>query len=525
MNQQPIFMLGLSPNDTFADRYRLRKRLGEGGFSESWLAQNDIMGAEQVVKVYRSLDEKGCIVFRREFAKAYHLMHPRLLRPTYFGTHQDRPYVVMPYCRRGAASRLAGKLEEREIARAMQDIAGALAYIHQPAYRIAHLDIKPENILLSEQGHYLLSDLGISGELRREFIRNAREQGLPVSGDENMPPPAYRAPETLGQEGNGNTGVASDIWALGATLYELASGYPPFSRPQTDSREHLSGLVPPELPPPFSWSLSNILKHCMDKDPAERPSAENLRQMAEQYLNSGQWPPRYFGAKTQSRRTGKLKSVKMPVRRSQLIGAVAAVALAIAGIAAWPVMKDKAASLFEKDNAPVAEQSLQEASGPREEPQPEDRSMANTLPQGQEGAPDAYPGSQAPPEIAPPVSPAGPPQPESGPPADGKIAERAVPENPKPEKKAEKPAAPKPEKPKAAKGSEKQQLEPRFNDFTKKWGYVDREGNWIIWPQFEEAMPFKQGKAKVAKKGTDGELDFYYLSSNGELTRVPEQDE
>ncbi|MCB0598658.1 MAG: hypothetical protein KDD28_31585, partial [Phaeodactylibacter sp.] len=117
----------LRPKSLFADRYRLRKRMGEGVLWEAWLADNEMAGYEQVVKIFAPVDEPGGRAFRREFARAYHLMHPRLLRATYFDISEDRPYLVMPYCRRGSARRLVGKLDEGEVARVMRDVGGALA--------------------------------------------------------------------------------------------------------------------------------------------------------------------------------------------------------------------------------------------------------------------------------------------------------------------------------------------------------------------------------------------------------------
>ena len=97
----------LEENKIFANRYRLLRLLGRGGFSEVWLAE-DVMTALQVaLKVYApggGMDERGVQLFSTEFALVFNLNHSNLLKPTYYDTFERMPYLVLPYCERSSCA-------------------------------------------------------------------------------------------------------------------------------------------------------------------------------------------------------------------------------------------------------------------------------------------------------------------------------------------------------------------------------------------------------------------------------------
>ncbi|MCB9039693.1 MAG: protein kinase [Lewinellaceae bacterium] len=520
----------LRPKSLFADRYRLRKRMGEGVLWEAWLADNEMAGYEQVVKIFAPVDEPGGRAFRREFARAYHLMHPRLLRATYFDISEDRPYLVMPYCRRGSARRLVGKLDEGEVARVMRDVGGALAYIHQPAYRLMHRDVQPDNIMLSDKGDYLLSDSGISPELREAFQQHAEREGLSLPDDAGMVPSAYRAPESFGEEGDEL--MASDIWALGATLYELAAGHPPFG--QQGGKGQSFGQPTPSLPSTFSPGLSNILKHCLSKGPWGRPSAENLRLMAEGYLNSGQWPAQYFEDRDGGWKQGREAKIWKPLFKLAGFVLLAGIVAAL-GMLALPRVNNENNLAW---NKAVEPETITNQTGAASLPtENHELDYAKLEPENVNSSiEEATEAVVAPVEAQPESSPPAPQLPQvarkTEPPAAPKAKEPAV-ESKKP---APRPApapgdtmekeAPgkKTNDPKPAKEAKEQLPKPKFDKATGKWGYVDNTGMWIFYPQFEEAGPYQEGKAKVSKKGNDGELKSFYLFLNGGMAPIPEPD-
>lgn len=515
-------MHGLTPKDIFAGRYLLRKRLEQSRFSESWLVHNDMVGGEQVLRIYAPLDEQGCRAFRREFANAYHLAHPRLLRMDYFDVHNSRPYLVLPYFQRSSAQKMAGRLNEGEIARIMRDIGEALAFIHQPAFGVVHRDVRPESILLSDSGDYLLGVFGVGKGLQELFSNHFSEEEVAASRDTGK---AYQPPEWFREEqGAAAAGVeaAADIWALGATLYELAAGRPPFG--QSGGEGQRSGQELLALPPPFSLPLSNILHHCMAEEPEERPSAEKLRKMAENYLSSGQWPAEYLGDMGLNRPPERPAMAWIASYR-RIAAAVLFAAIMAAGLLwAWP--KLDVAGYFagnrnlERDNAavqPVAHRT------PEENARLPERDI--DIPAWEEPAETTESGSLPPsPSFQEPaVSPPPPEQKQEEGPVR-KEAENTPPAPvPAPEKTPKKNTsgeqAARPGNDTAAKGPA---LKPQFNDAMGKWGYTDRKGNWIIWPQFEEAGPFIGGKAKVAKKGGGDVRQAYFLKPDGSLVPVEE---
>lgn len=578
-------MQGLHPKDVFADRYRLMKWVAEDLFSESWMVNNEKVGNKQVLKVYHSLEEKGCKAFRREFERAYHLTYARLVRVTYFDVYNSRPYLLLPHFRRGSTARLAGKLSEKEIARIMRDIGGALAFLHQPAYNIIHRGVHPDNILLDDQGHYMLNIFGISAELQEVFNSQAKERGLAVASHESGPLQAYQPPELFRGVDKNNATFASDVWALGATLFELAAGEPPFG--QLGGKGQLSGQSAPDLPSHFSRTLNNILKKCMSEALRNRPAAETLRTVAEVYLDTGQWAVLPSGNSGQSSIQNRLAGMhtrsieragtaiadrlafspgrigaavtrmleripKPSVSRIgdalygrmaktwkpyyQRTGAALLLVLFVAlGLAlAWPKFKarnglagNEVAVQSTSTHQPINQKPSKENYGP-DKVELEKKAVNN---------PDSNPPAEVsedkdvPDNIYtfPPVVPAQREAQQSSklqpkPPAEGRNKAEAGPVS-TPEKTVreaiteEKPATPGPET-----GARQQWAKPQFNSLTKKWGYIDNLGTWVIWPQFEEALPFKDGKAIVVREINNGELKSYYLDTNGYLTPIAETD-
>ena len=99
----------LEENILFANRYRLERLLGRGGFSEVWLADDTLTSLKVALKVYApggGMDEHGVQLFSTEFSLVFNLNHGNLLKPTYYDTFERMPYLVLPYCRQGSAASL-----------------------------------------------------------------------------------------------------------------------------------------------------------------------------------------------------------------------------------------------------------------------------------------------------------------------------------------------------------------------------------------------------------------------------------
>jgi TonB family protein len=272
----------LKQNEIFANRYQLIKKLGVGGYSEVWLAKdNKAGGMEVALKIYspeKGLDDKGLETFSKEFSLVFNLNHLNLLKPTYFDDYDGSPYLVMPYCKNASMADKIGNISEKELASFIHQAASALAYLHEQQPPIIHQDIKPDNFLIDNSGHFLLADFGISSKIRKTLTKTMGEKNS--SGTM-----AYMPPEKFSREKQ--TIKAGDIFSLGITLYELLTTELAFG-------EHggialISGAEIPDLPKQYSSELNDITRSCMAKDPWDRPTAETLVEIAKSYELTGKW--------------------------------------------------------------------------------------------------------------------------------------------------------------------------------------------------------------------------------------------
>ena len=254
-------------NDTINYRYVLNKSIGRGSFGEVWLATDKKIGINVAIKIYVALDSRGLDEFKNEFKSVYSLHHPNLLKADYFDNAGEQPYLVMQYCP-SSAVKLIGEISEDEIWKFIHDVASGLAYLHEND--IVHRDIKPDNILKDAAGHYVITDFGLSLKMRSTLRRastrlknNASDQAGSIS---------YMAPELFKAEPE--SVKATDIWALGATIYELATGSLPFMGQGGVMQLH--GAETPKLPSAFSKRLSDLMGKCLSANTWDRPTAQDI---------------------------------------------------------------------------------------------------------------------------------------------------------------------------------------------------------------------------------------------------------
>ena len=268
----------LEENILFANRYRLERLLGRGGFSEVWLADDTLTSLKVALKVYApggGMDEHDVQLFSTEFSLVFNLNHSNLLKPTYYDTFERMPYLVLPYCRQGSAASLIGRMNEREAWLFLRDISSGLEYLHEQEPPVIHQDIKPDNILIDTTGRYLLTDFGISIKARNTL----RKSIMKTEG--SVGTLAYMGPERFSKYPLPIK--ASDVFSLGATLYELLTGMVPFGEHGGLLLQH--GAEIPVLEGEWSGELKAIIDLCLRKDTWERPSATEIRIYCEQYLN------------------------------------------------------------------------------------------------------------------------------------------------------------------------------------------------------------------------------------------------
>jgi serine/threonine protein kinase len=225
--------------------YQLEGLLGRGGMAEVYRARELPLGRAVAVKVLptKLAHDHGYVArFRAEAQSVAALHHPHIV-PVYFYSEQaPLLYLVMPILDESLRDRLdrEGLLDPHEATRICQEIASALEAAHQ--HGLIHRDVKPENILLDGAGAALLTDFGIARAVSRANLGRAQtltSTGLPVGT------PEYMAPELLRNE---TVDARTDIYALGAVLYELLTGRAPHEAEtplEVAARALLAPIVPP----------------------------------------------------------------------------------------------------------------------------------------------------------------------------------------------------------------------------------------------------------------------------------------
>lgn len=280
-------MLYLEEGQIFDEQFQLIKLIDTGGFAEVWKALNINAGNVVALKIYPKMDEQGANSLKEEYNKLFELQHSHLLNALHFGKCKGYPYLEMRFYGGGNASERITLADESEIARCMAQVAGVLKYLHDN--NIVHQDIKPNNILLDQKGNYYLADLGLSLKLRDTLQKFSQNKTQDLSSSQTGATPfAYRAPELYDRHRTDTTPIKeSDIWAFGATLYEILTGEPPFG--------DLGGIIQntdpfiKQLPDKYSSELYDIISSCLEKDIIKRPTAAKLEKAATKFAEFGSW--------------------------------------------------------------------------------------------------------------------------------------------------------------------------------------------------------------------------------------------
>lgn len=263
-----------------ADRYRLKKYVGSGSFGEVWLATDTEMELDLAIKLYISLDKTAQDEFKNEYRVVYGLKEEHLLTADYYGVWEHRPFLTMKYCSRGSAAKIAGSADEATVWQFLHDVAAGLRYLHSLEPPILHQDIKPENILADDRGNFIITDFGISRKMRSTM----RKQSKRSVGSGAL---AYMGPERFLNDPMAVK--ASDIWSLGVSAYELATGDLPFMG--QGGGMMLGGAQLPSLnPDKWSRDLNECIQACMAKDTWERPTAEQLVEYTDLILSGHKIP-------------------------------------------------------------------------------------------------------------------------------------------------------------------------------------------------------------------------------------------
>ncbi|MFJ7137486.1 serine/threonine-protein kinase [Streptomyces fungicidicus] len=260
-----------------AGRYRLLAKLGHGGMGTVWRAKDETVDREVAVKeprVPEHLPEReranASERMRREARAAARLDHPAVVNVHDVAVVDGRPWIVMELVQGrslGAVLQEEGTLSAREAARVGLEVLGALEAAH--AAGILHRDVKPDNVLLGRYDRVVLTDFGIA---QIEGETSLTDTGGFVGS------PEYIAPErVLGQR----PGPASDLWSLGVVLYAATEGVSPFRRSNTPATLQSVLNATPAAPASARGPLAEIITGLLQKDPARRPNAAQVRAALE----------------------------------------------------------------------------------------------------------------------------------------------------------------------------------------------------------------------------------------------------
>ncbi|MEV6327621.1 protein kinase [Streptomyces sp. NPDC051909] len=264
--------------ERLSGRYRVVSRLGRGGMGVVWRAVDEVLGREVAVKELRTYnDASGAeledlrLRMQREARAAARIRHPGVVAVHDVTEHQGRPVIVMELVEGPSLDGVLaerGVIDPREAAGIGAAVLEALAAAHEAG--VLHRDVKPGNVLLDRGGpagggRVVLTDFGIAA---MEDPDDGNATHLTRSG-EIVGSLDYLAPERA--QGR-QPGPASDVWALGATLYAAVEGTSPFRRTSTWST--LNAIVVEPLPTPLrAGPLTPVLLRLLDKDPSRRPDA------------------------------------------------------------------------------------------------------------------------------------------------------------------------------------------------------------------------------------------------------------
>ncbi|MET9913723.1 protein kinase [Streptomyces sp. NPDC006476] len=262
-----------------AGRYRVVGQLGRGGMGVVWRAVDEVLGREVAVKELRTYSDADGpeladlrLRMQREARAAARVRHHGVVAVHDIGEVDGRPLIVMELVDGPSLDdvlRERGTLDPREAAGIGAKVMDALAAAHRVG--VLHRDVKPGNILLDRSGGVVLTDFGIA---TMEDPGDGNATHLTRSG-ELVGSLDYLAPE---RAQGAEPGPASDVWALGATLYAAVEGTSPFRRTSTYST--LAAIVSEPLPEPRrAGPLGPVLQRLLNKHPEARPEAEEARAL------------------------------------------------------------------------------------------------------------------------------------------------------------------------------------------------------------------------------------------------------
>ena len=255
----------------------LQEPLGQGGMGMVYKGHHRTLDRTVAVKLLPQRHDDKADQFRHRFLRegrtAARIRHDNVVQVMDSGTEDDLAYLIMEFVEGSNIGDLMdreGALDETLVIRLALDVVAGLGAIH--AQGVIHRDLKPDNLLLTRQGRVKIADLGLARRLDDPELNRLTATGMVVGT------PLYVAPETIRDVKNG--GPPSDIYGLGATLYHMLCGQPPFDgdNPYEVMRSHLERIPRPvrDIRPEISRRMADLVMSCLAKDPERRPSLAEI---------------------------------------------------------------------------------------------------------------------------------------------------------------------------------------------------------------------------------------------------------
>ncbi|SEG83751.1 Serine/threonine protein kinase [Nonomuraea solani] len=267
-----------------AGRYQLQEPIGRGGMGVVWRAYDELLDRTVAVKEVRyaaALGEEVQLLNRRtmrEARAAARFEHPNVIVVHDVIEEDDRPWIVMQLVQSrslGAVIKQDGPLPPKRVAEIGVAMLDALHRAHEAG--VLHRDVKPENVLLADDGRVVLTDFGIA--------TLETETQLTVTGLAGTP--AFIAPERL-------KGLParreSDLWSLGATLYTAVQGRSPHERGMALATMHAVLTDEPD-PTPYVGPLSDVITGLLNKEPVQRLTYEETQRLLRLAIAQASPPP------------------------------------------------------------------------------------------------------------------------------------------------------------------------------------------------------------------------------------------
>lgn len=252
-------------------QYGLTRLIGHGGYGDVYEANDLYLQRKVAIKLLHArFTQEQYYAFLNEAQLLAQLNHPNIVHILEFNVHGNIPYLVMELATKGTLSQrhpIGTQLSLDQVSEYVRQIANALEYIHTFRGGMAHLDVKPENMLIAEDGRILLNDFGIASFLKKNAPPAEHVEGTVY----------YMAPECL----EGKASFASDQYALAVVIFSWLTGMYPFDGTTKEIIQQHINAEPPllgEIRSDIPLAVEQVILQGMAKNPEDR--FESVREFA-----------------------------------------------------------------------------------------------------------------------------------------------------------------------------------------------------------------------------------------------------